>query len=105
MHKGHRVEYSYHVFHGRFNDPAVRDYHERLQFFLLMFIDRSSFIDAEDLVWEVLVTFEKAYNRGTQEVCLRADFSICNNSSLIYVLKRNVIHFLILCITHLFYGM
>lgn len=37
-------------------------YHERAQFFLLFFIDASSFIDAEDPEWEVLFVFRRQTN-------------------------------------------
>ena len=42
-----------------FTDSTLRAYHARLQFFLLFFIDRSSFINDADPVWEVLLLFQK----------------------------------------------
>ena len=50
---------SYEVYRGTFNDATLRAYHARLQFFLLFFIDRSSFINDSDLVWEVILLFQK----------------------------------------------
>jgi len=50
---------TYEVWHGHFTDPTLRAYHARLQFFLLFFIDRSSFINDSDPVWEVLLLFQK----------------------------------------------
>jgi histone acetyltransferase 1 len=49
---------------GTFADAALRSYHRRLQFFLLFFIDRSSFINDSDLVWEVILLFEKKTPKG-----------------------------------------
>lgn len=68
QHKGHKLDYTYHVFKASLTDPEMRSFHERLQFFLLFFIDRSSFIDSTDPVWEVLLVCEKATNRSSQEV-------------------------------------
>ena len=50
---------TYEVYIGRFDDAAVKAYHARLQFFLLFFIDRSSYINDEDHVWEVVFVFQK----------------------------------------------
>ena len=50
---------TYEVYRGRFNDPMMRAYHQRLQFFLLFFIDRSSYINDTDLVWEIILLFQK----------------------------------------------
>jgi hypothetical protein len=41
---------TYEVYHGHFTDGTLRAYHARLQFFLLFFIDRSSFINDADPV-------------------------------------------------------
>lgn len=37
----------------------MRDYHERLQFFILWFIDASSYINADDPNWEILLLIRK----------------------------------------------
>lgn len=50
---------SYEVYRGGFTDPLMRAYHARLQFFLLFFIDRSSYINDSDPVWEVILLFQK----------------------------------------------
>jgi len=50
---------SYEVYRGSFSDPLMRAYHARLQFFLLFFIDRSSYINDSDPVWEVILLFQK----------------------------------------------
>jgi len=71
QHKGHRLESSFHIFRGRLTDPAMREFHERLQFFLLFYIDRSSYIDSNDPVWEVLLVAERLFNKTTQETTWR----------------------------------
>jgi GNAT superfamily N-acetyltransferase len=50
---------TYEVYRGRFDNPTMRAYHQRLQFFLLFFIDRSSYINDADLVWEIILLFQK----------------------------------------------
>jgi histone acetyltransferase 1 len=50
---------TYEVRHGHFSDATLRAYHARIQFFLLFFIDRSSFINDADPVWELLLIFQK----------------------------------------------
>jgi hypothetical protein len=37
----------------------MRSFHERLQFFLLFYIDRSSFINDQDTIWEILLLVKK----------------------------------------------
>jgi len=44
---------------GQFSDAGMKELHARIQFFLLFFIDASSYIDAEDAVWEILLLFER----------------------------------------------
>lgn len=67
MNRGSRVEVTYHLHLGSISDPIVREYHRRLQPWLLFYIDRSSFIDETDSVWELLMIFEKTYNRSLNE--------------------------------------
>jgi len=54
-----KEQLSYEIYRGTFADPVVRDFHRRIQFFLLFFIDRSSFINDADTVWEILFLFQK----------------------------------------------
>lgn len=56
---GNKDLISYEVYLGRFTDAQVKAYHKRLQFFLLFFIDRSSYINDDDTVWEVVFLFQK----------------------------------------------
>ena len=57
--EGGRDVVTYEIWGGGFSDSGVRSYHARIQFFLLLFIDRSSFINDNDMIWEVLLLFEK----------------------------------------------
>jgi histone acetyltransferase 1 len=59
---------TFEVYHGSFDTPGLREFHERLQVFLLFFIDRSSYINDQDSVWELLLLFEKRTNKATEEV-------------------------------------
>ena len=40
---------------GSFADGAMRQFHERMQFFVLLYIESSSFLDTSDEIWEVLI--------------------------------------------------
>lgn len=39
--------------------PPCRDYHERLQAWIMFFIDAASFIDIDDDSWRFFLLFEK----------------------------------------------
>lgn len=45
----------YEIYLGDFHSKELQAYHKRIQYFLLYFIDRSSYIDDTDKVWEVLL--------------------------------------------------
>ncbi len=40
---------------ANFATPGLREYHERLQFFLLFYIESSSYIDSHDPIWQLLL--------------------------------------------------
>jgi histone acetyltransferase 1 len=44
---------------GSFETPGLKEYHARLQFFLLLYIEASSFIDSSDTIWQLLLIFER----------------------------------------------
>lgn len=54
---GDRVEYE--VFHATINTPRLKEYHERMQTFVLWYIDAASFIDVDDEKWNFYILFEK----------------------------------------------
>ena len=59
---------TYEIWKGSFSSAAVRAYHARLQFFLLLFIDRSSFINDSDGLWEILLLMERRVARASAAV-------------------------------------
>ncbi|ELR24340.1 histone acetyltransferase type b catalytic subunit [Acanthamoeba castellanii str. Neff] len=59
---GTTVEYE--IRKGSFAMEDLRQYHERIQLFLIWFIDRSSYIDDTDLDWELYFIFEKRRTFG-----------------------------------------
>lgn len=49
----------YEVYHGTIETPRLKKYHERLQTFILWYIDAASFIDTDDEKWNFYFLFEK----------------------------------------------
>ena len=49
---------------GSFETPGLKEYHARLQFFLLLYIEASSFIDSSDTIWQLLLIFERRQPLG-----------------------------------------
>ncbi|KAF9228710.1 histone acetyltransferase type B catalytic subunit [Gyrodon lividus] len=49
----------YEVYHATFNDPGFREYHRRMQIFILLYIEAGSYINEEEDGWEFVVLFEK----------------------------------------------
>ncbi|KAJ8416857.1 hypothetical protein AAFF_G00327350 [Aldrovandia affinis] len=64
--KVHNVEegedLTYQIHKARVSSPGFREYHERLQTFLMWFIETASFIDVDDERWDFFLIFEK-YNK------------------------------------------
>ncbi|XP_077073168.1 histone acetyltransferase type B catalytic subunit isoform X1 [Siphateles boraxobius] len=64
--KVHNVEagedLTYHIHKVDISCPGFREYHERLQTFLMWFIETASFIDVDDDHWDFFLVFEK-YNK------------------------------------------
>lgn len=58
--KEHRFE----IFMADMQAPGFKEYHERLQTFILFFIDAASFIDADDDRWIFYLIYEKYKNNG-----------------------------------------
>ncbi|KAL0486734.1 histone acetyltransferase [Acrasis kona] len=50
------------VYRANIESPAAQKYHERVQTFVLFFIDASSYITDDDTRWEVFFVFEKYKN-------------------------------------------
>uniref|UniRef100_A0A8C9LEB1 histone acetyltransferase n=1 Tax=Pavo cristatus TaxID=9049 RepID=A0A8C9LEB1_PAVCR len=51
-----------HTYSADMTCPGFREYHERLQTFLMWFIETASFIDVDDERWNYFIVFEK-YNK------------------------------------------
>jgi len=86
----------YEIFLGDFRDPELQAYHQRLQYFLLFFIDRSSFIDDADPIWEILLVFEKVRDSVTGGLSLSPllSFFVCCLLCVVY----SSFLFLFLCV-------
>uniref|UniRef100_A0A1W7RGU1 Histone acetyltransferase type B catalytic subunit n=1 Tax=Agkistrodon contortrix contortrix TaxID=8713 RepID=A0A1W7RGU1_AGKCO len=53
---------TYQIYKADMTCPGFREYHERLQTFLMWFIETASFIDVDDERWNYFLVFEK-YNK------------------------------------------
>lgn len=54
----------YEMYKADVTTPRLRGYHEKLQTFLLWFIDASSYIDTDDERWHFFILFEKRKQAG-----------------------------------------
>ncbi|KAL6057922.1 histone acetyltransferase 1 [Balamuthia mandrillaris] len=64
--KGTEDQVSYMVTKGDFSSEEVKAFHRRIQVFVLWYIDRSSYLDDEDLEWEIYFIFEKRIREGKE---------------------------------------
>ncbi|KAI0293403.1 acyl-CoA N-acyltransferase [Russula brevipes] len=55
----------YEVWHARWNTPGFREYHRRMQLFILLYIEAGSYINEEEYSWEFAVLYEKRKRRTT----------------------------------------
>jgi len=53
----------YEVYHATFEDSGFREYHRRMQIFILLYIEAGSYINEEEDGWEFVVLFEKRKRR------------------------------------------
>lgn len=58
-HKGTDKEKQFEMYSCEIEEPDFRSYHERLQTFLLWYVDAASFIDVDDDRWRFYLVFEK----------------------------------------------
>lgn len=49
----------YEVYHATFDDPGFREYHRRMQLFILLYIEAGSYINDEEEGWEFVVLYQK----------------------------------------------
>jgi len=59
IHEYSRNDLDYEIYQGNINTPGLNEYHQRLQTFILWFIDAASFIDADDEKWNFFFLFER----------------------------------------------
>ncbi|CAI9560508.1 unnamed protein product [Staurois parvus] len=58
-------EITYQICKADMTCPGFREYHERLQTFLMWFIETASYIDVDDERWDYFLVFEKYNKDGT----------------------------------------
>ncbi|KIJ17147.1 hypothetical protein PAXINDRAFT_73216, partial [Paxillus involutus ATCC 200175] len=49
----------YEVYHATFDDPGFREYHRRMQIFILLYIEAGSYLNEEEDGWEFVVLSRK----------------------------------------------
>ncbi|KAH9999076.1 acyl-CoA N-acyltransferase [Russula vinacea] len=55
----------YEVYHATWKSPGFRDYHRRMQLFILLYIEAGSYINDEEDSWEFVILYEKRKRRTT----------------------------------------
>ncbi|KAF7970666.1 hypothetical protein HWV62_23316 [Athelia sp. TMB] len=56
------------VYHSTWNTPGFKEYHRRMQLFILLYIEAGSYISEEEDQWEFVTLFEKRKRRDTPGV-------------------------------------
>ncbi|KAJ7581507.1 histone acetyltransferase type B catalytic subunit [Mycena floridula] len=54
------------VYHATWDTPGFREYHRRMQLFILLYIEAGSYIKENEEAWEFVVLFEKRKRRTEQ---------------------------------------
>uniref|UniRef100_A0A8H7Y2N6 Histone acetyltransferase type B catalytic subunit n=1 Tax=Psilocybe cubensis TaxID=181762 RepID=A0A8H7Y2N6_PSICU len=55
----------YEVYHSTWDTPGFREYHRRMQLFILLYIEGGSYINEDEDTWEFVLLFEKRKRRDT----------------------------------------
>ncbi|EGO21779.1 hypothetical protein SERLADRAFT_451781 [Serpula lacrymans var. lacrymans S7.9] len=55
---------TYEVYHSTWSTPGFREYHRRMQLFILLYIEAGSYINEEEEPWEFVVLYEKRKRTG-----------------------------------------
>ncbi|KAK3106449.1 hypothetical protein FSP39_020292 [Pinctada imbricata] len=71
-------ERHFEVYNTDIESPGFRAYHERLQTFLLFFIDAASFIDADDERWNFYLLFERYKSNGNPMYAIAGYMTVYN---------------------------
>ncbi|KAJ2930049.1 hypothetical protein H1R20_g7005, partial [Candolleomyces eurysporus] len=58
----------YEVYHTTWDTPGFREYHRRMQLFILLYIEGGSYIQEEEATWEFVVLFEKRKRRTAPHI-------------------------------------
>ncbi|KAF9484919.1 histone acetyltransferase type B [Pholiota conissans] len=53
------------VYHATWDTPGFREYHRKMQLFILLYIEGGSYINEEEDTWEFVVLFEKRKRRDS----------------------------------------
>jgi len=69
----------YEVYHSTWDTPGFREYHQRMQLFILLYIEGGSYIVEDESAWEFVVLYEKRKRRGEPGV---ATYHFAGYSSL-----------------------
>ncbi|KAH9939593.1 histone acetyltransferase type B catalytic subunit [Amylocystis lapponica] len=56
------------VYHSTWDTPGFRDYHRRMQLFILLYIEAGSYINEAEDTWEFVVLYEKRKRRSDPDV-------------------------------------
>ncbi|EFX75805.1 hypothetical protein DAPPUDRAFT_306646 [Daphnia pulex] len=70
INKGSAAEKNFELYSCTIEEPSFRSYHERLQTFLLWYVDAASFIDVDDDRWRFYLIFEKYPCDGSHRYAL-----------------------------------
>ncbi|KAJ7349073.1 histone acetyltransferase type B catalytic subunit [Mycena albidolilacea] len=56
------------VYHATWDSPGFRELHQRMQLFILLYIEAGSYINEEEDTWEFAVLYEKRKRRGAPHI-------------------------------------
>ena len=54
----------YEFYHNTFSTPRFKEFHSRLQLFLIWFIEGSSYIEEEDEKWEIMLLYDFNFDKS-----------------------------------------
>ncbi|CAH1773589.1 unnamed protein product, partial [Owenia fusiformis] len=66
------------IYQTGIDTPGFREYHERLQTFLLYYVDAASFIDVDDDRWQFFLCFEKYKSNGNPMYAVAGYMTVYN---------------------------
>lgn len=72
------TDHQFEIYKTDIECPGFREYHERLQTFILYFIDAASFIDVDDERWSFYLVFEKYKSNGNPMYAIAGYMTVYN---------------------------